>query len=203
VSREVSPALSAHVTTLLRAELKLRKHSGKYSQNQMAKEIGIPGGTLSNVMTGTKGIGDDVLPKIAVFLRKTRESLEAELETLTPVHATDPASGTASLAQIRRWLYKRYPKTLVDQVVSMFYPTELDVSELDALDVLDHQIRIMLAGGKAEGESHLASPKDGPREERVSDHPSFTPIQRERIDRQAKQLAKGRAASGRGKDAGK
>ena len=209
LSREVSSALSAHVVKLLNEELRARKRSRKYSQNTMAKDIGVPGGTLSGIMTGAKGIGDDVLPKIATFLKRTRDELEADLETLSAVEtsrsdataAAQVQQGAISLDRVRHWLYKRYDKTVVDETIARFYPTgATTVSELDTLDVLDHQIRMAFGSHRKAGEEPTALPKDEAR--KSTEHPSLTPIQRESVDRQAKQLAKS-SATRRGKHAGK
>lgn len=211
MSREVSPTLSAYLTKVLNEELTARKRSRKYSQNQMARDIMIAGPTLVDILAGTKGIGDDVLLKVCVFLKKTRAELEAEADAeaqllqVTTVAAAQPPSAAANLDRVRQWLYKRHKHELVDSIVAQFAPSlaSMPIDILDMAEILENQIRMASGGHRKAGDEPLANPKEeSPQKAASEPHPSLTPTQRESVDRQAKQLAK-RSTTRGGKHAGK
>jgi transcriptional regulator with XRE-family HTH domain len=148
--REVSPELSDHLAILLHAELKARKSRiKKYSQNKMAGDIGIPTGTLSTIMNGKKGIGEELLPKFLAFFGKTREQLEGEAEA--------PRDPPAKLSRVRDSLYQVHSPPLVDRIVMASEFLDGVKNEGEALAVLSARLVEASAASRA---SDLAKAAD-------------------------------------------
>ncbi len=186
MSREVSPALSAHIVALLKVERPRFK-----SQNKMAEAIGIPGGSLSNVMAQKKGIGDDILEKIEAFLGRTRGQLEAEANSSVPVKSARvfvpdrDERRAGSLAKVRDKLYKRYDKARVDEkIATSEFIDAASIDELEAFETLDDLLRMERAEdkgrlvGRAPVPEHPATP---PRVGPPSSRPSRIPPEKRKL----------------------